>query len=82
MSIYDSTYGNGTIHITVARMPGTPQPLVVDSDCSIREAINQAGISVQEGQEVRVNGATVGINANHALENGDNILVVGKIKGN
>ncbi|HYD93185.1 MAG TPA: hypothetical protein VEB18_01865 [Candidatus Paceibacterota bacterium] len=68
-----------TITVRVGRVPGPINPIILNGRRTVADALSGAGISASEG-EIRVNGDLSKVDA--ALNNGDTVLLVRKIRGN
>jgi len=71
--------GNATVFIRIAKYGQSPVELPVPGGSSIGEALQQADISMDEGLEIRKNGAVV--NLNDPVVEGDVVVLIPKIAG-
>lgn len=64
------------ITITITKVPGRTEQLVLNEDSKVSDALTIAGVS---GGEVKINGSVV--SPSDILDDGDDIYVFSKIKG-
>ena len=69
-----------TLTIKIGKLPGRITEVVLEQGATVAQAIEVAEISGLEGFETRVNGAPATLET--TLSDGDNVLLVKKIKGN
>jgi sulfur carrier protein ThiS len=69
-----------TLTIKIGKLPGRITEVALEEGATVAQAIEAAEITDIEGFETRVNGAPAANDAE--LSDGDNVLLVKKIKGN
>ena len=71
------------INVTVGRVPGLSNNVMLDGDRTLGTALSAASLSADGGDNssVRVNGRVV-TDMSYELANGDRVTVIGEIRGN
>ncbi len=68
------------ITVRIGRLPGKIDTIALNGGRTVADAISGAGLTVEAGFEIRVGDDTVG--TDKALNDGDTVLLVKKVKGN
>lgn len=68
------------VMVKVGKMPGTIQEVAVEKGTSVADVFELAGVTVEEGFEVRYNGNTVDME--EVVEEEGTLLLTKKVKGN
>jgi hypothetical protein len=87
MQVTETPATGNFISVTIYRIPGTPQTVVLNGDRTIPVALDVAGLSMDESMEAHVGTQTlsyteVNTAGSHELDEGDIVQIVSKTKGN
>lgn len=67
------------INVKVIRVPGTVQDVALNNGATVQDALNEASISIGEGEKMQLNGLDTHSGA--SLNDGDRIIVAKGAKG-
>lgn len=70
----------GYITVDVTKVPGAMKTITLDEARTVADALEVAGITLDSGYEVRVDGEAV--STDYTLEDGATVVVTKMIKGN
>ena len=73
-------YGSNMMEVKVIRVPGRTATVEVPDSCTIGEALNEAGVTLESGEACKLNGATASLT--DVLTDGDKVIVAKGAKGN